>query len=77
LARTILLLCLFALSRRNLRHVRAYHAPPPPDIKPTLLQYVETDAFDEVFETALTSQDPVILIQTETSRPSWAPRLNA
>ena len=77
LALTIFLLCLPALSCRNTRNVRTYRAPPPPDIKPTVLQYVETDAFDELFETALTSQDPVILIQTETSRPDWGPRLNA
>lgn len=71
------LLALLALSCRNVRNVRTYHAPPPQDIKPTVLNYVETDAFDELFETVLTSQDPVILIQTETSRPDWGPRLNA
>ncbi len=71
------LLCLFALSCRNVRNVRTYHAPPPDDIKPTILNYVETDAFDELFETVLTNQDPVILIQTETSQPDWGPRLNA
>jgi hypothetical protein len=71
------LLCLSALSCRNSRNVRTYHTPPPPDIKPTVLTYVETDAFDELFETVLTNQDPVILIQTGTSRPDWGPRLNA
>ena len=71
------LLCLSALSCRGNRNVRTYHAPPPPDIKPTILQYVETDAFDEMFETLLTNQEPVILIQTETSKPDWGPRLNA
>jgi hypothetical protein len=71
------LLCLFALSCRNVRNVRTYHAPPPADIKPTILNYVETDAFDELFETVLTNQDPVILLQTETSQPDWGPRLNA
>jgi hypothetical protein len=73
----ILLLCLSALSCRDSRNVRTYHAPPPPDIHPTILQYVETDAFDELFETVLTSQDPVILLQTNTSQPDWGPRLNA
>jgi hypothetical protein len=71
------LLCLSALSCRQSRNVRTYHAPPPADIKPTILQYVETDAFDELFETVLTSQDPVILIQTDTSRPDWGAHLNA
>jgi hypothetical protein len=73
----IFLLCLSALSCRNSRNVRTYHAPPPSDIKPTVLQYAETDAFDELFETVLTNEDPVILIQTDTSRPDWGPRLNA
>jgi hypothetical protein len=71
------LFCLPVLSCRNSRNVRTYHAPPPPDIKPTVLIYVESDAFDELFETALVNQDPAILIQTETSRPDWGPRLNA
>jgi hypothetical protein len=73
----ILLLCLAALSCRASRNVRTYHAPPPPDINPTNLQYVETDGFDELFESVLTNQDPVILIETGTSKPDWGPRLNA
>ncbi|HEY7326262.1 MAG TPA: hypothetical protein VH592_01385 [Gemmataceae bacterium] len=71
------LFCLSALSCRNTRNVRTYKAPPPPDIKPTALNYVDTDGFDELFETALTNQDPVVLIQTDSSRPDWGPRLNA
>jgi hypothetical protein len=74
---TALLLCLCALSCRNVRNTRVYHEPPPPDIQPTLLRYVETDGFDNQFESALVNQDPVILIQTETSQPDWGPRLNA
>lgn len=73
----ILLLCLSALSCRANRNVRTYHAPPPPDIQPTILRYVEADGFDEMFESALTSQNPVILIQTDTSQPDWGPHLNA
>lgn len=73
----VALLCLFELSCRSSRNVRTYHAPPPSDIKPTILNYVETDAFDELFESVLTNQDPVVVIQTETSRPDWGPRLNA
>jgi hypothetical protein len=71
------LLCLSALSCRNTRTTRPYHEPPPPDLKPTVLDYVETNAFDTLFESALTNQDPVILIQTDTSQPDWGPRLNA
>jgi hypothetical protein len=74
---TVPLICLSALSCRNARNVRTYHSLPPSDIKPTIINYVETDAFDELFETVLTSRDPVILVQTETSRPDWGPRLNA
>ncbi len=77
LALAIPLLCLSALSCRGSRNVRTYHAPPPTDIRPTILHYVETDAFDELFETVLTSQEPVILIQTDTSQPDWGPHLNA
>jgi hypothetical protein len=71
------LLCISTLSCRNTRTTRTYHAPPPPDIKPTVIDYVETDAFDAVFESALTNQDPVILVQTDTAQPDWGPRLNA
>jgi hypothetical protein len=71
------LLCASTLSCRATRTTRPYHEPPPPDIKPTVIDYVETDAFDRVFESALTNQDPVILVQTDAARPDWGPRLNA
>lgn len=71
------LFCLTTLSCRSNRYIRTYHAPPPPDIRPTVLQYVETDGFDELFETALTSQDPLVEIQTGVEQPDWGPRLNA
>lgn len=73
----LLLFCLTTLSCRSSRNVRTYHAPPPPDIKPSVLQYVETDGFDELFETLLISQEPVIVIQTGLEQPEWGPRLNA
>ncbi|HWG46829.1 MAG TPA: hypothetical protein VN688_28965 [Gemmataceae bacterium] len=73
----LLLLCVSTLSCRNIRTTRPYHEPPPPDIKPTIIDYVESNAFDTLFESALTNQDPVIVIQTDTSRPDWGPRLNA
>ncbi len=73
----LLIACLTSLSCRSNRNVRTYHAPPPPDIKPSVLQYVETDGFDELFETVLTSQDPLVVIQTGASQPDWGPRLNA
>ncbi len=71
------LLCVSILSCRGARTTRPYHAPPPPDLKPTIIDYVEKDAFDRVFESALVNQDPVILVQTGASQPDWGPRLNA
>jgi hypothetical protein len=75
---TFSLLGTAALSCRGVRTTtRPYHEPPPPGLAPTVLDYVETDAFDALFESALTNQDPVILVQTATSQPDWGPRLNA
>jgi hypothetical protein len=55
---------------------RPYREPPPADIKTTRIDYVDTDAFDTLLETALTTQDPVILIQTTHQKPDWGGRLN-
>jgi hypothetical protein len=52
-------------------------APEVGGIQPTLIQYVDADGFDRLVETALKNADPVILIQTETSKPDWGARLNA
>jgi hypothetical protein len=56
---------------------RPYREPPPPDLKRTTIDYAETDAFDALFESALTNQDPAIVIQTTFEKPDWGPRLNA
>lgn len=48
-----------------------------PDITPTRMDYVDTDAFDVLLETALVNQDPVILIRTGHAQPDWSGRLNA
>jgi hypothetical protein len=59
------------------RHqTRAPVAPPPPDFKPTRIEYADTDAFDAVLESALVNQDPAIVIQTSNSKPDWGGRLN-
>jgi hypothetical protein len=71
------LLCLGTLSCRNARNTRPYREPPPDDITPTVIEYVDTDGFDALLESALTNQDPVIVIPTGTSQPDWGPRLNA
>ena len=71
------LLCLGTLGCRNARNTRPYRDPPPADITPTVIDYVDADGFDALFESALINQDAVILIQTGTSQPDWGPRLNA
>jgi hypothetical protein len=51
--------------------------PPPPGVRKTNLEYVDTDAFDALFESALVNQDPVIVVHTGRSKPDWDGRLNA
>jgi hypothetical protein len=51
--------------------------PTPRDVPVTRVTYADTDAFDGFLETALTNQDPVIVIQTDRSKPDWDGRLNA
>jgi hypothetical protein len=56
---------------------RPYRDPPPPGIKPTIIAYVDSESFDSYLESALTTQDPVIVIQTNHQKPDWEGRLNA
>jgi hypothetical protein len=56
---------------------RAPKAPPPPDLKPTVIAYAETEAFDALLESALSNQDSVIIIQTQHEKPDWGGTLNA
>jgi hypothetical protein len=72
----ISLLCLYGASCK-MRNTRPYHEPPPSDLQPTVIPYVESSGFDTYFESLLVNQTPVILVQTETSTPDWGPRLNA
>ena len=51
--------------------------PAMPDITPTRIDYVDTDGFDAVLETALVNQDPVIVVRTGKERPDWDGRLTA
>jgi hypothetical protein len=51
--------------------------PPPAGIRTTELVYVDTDAFDQLFESALVNQDPVIVVHTGRTKPDWDGRLNA
>lgn len=54
----------------------AREGPPPPP-QPFRLDYVDSDAFDLLFETTLLNAQPVIVVQTGHSKPDWGPRLNA
>ena len=56
---------------------RPYIEPPPENFEPTKIDYVDSDAFDALLESALTNQDPLIIIHTESKQPNWGPRLNA
>ncbi|HEV3117879.1 MAG TPA: hypothetical protein VGY58_12560 [Gemmataceae bacterium] len=56
--------------------MRPYRDAPPDDLKPTRIDFADNDAFDALFETALTNQDPVILIQTTYDKPEWDGRLS-
>lgn len=77
-ARALLLaLCVSAASCRWARNTRPYSEPPPPGVKSTVLDYVDADGFDTLFEASLTNQDPVIVIRTNTEKPDWGDRLNA
>jgi hypothetical protein len=50
---------------------------PQTELRPTALDYVDTDAFDVLFESALVSRDPIILVRTHRPKPDWEGRLNA
>lgn len=56
---------------------RPYQEPPPASVKPTVIAYADTDAFDSLLESALLNREPAILIQTASQKPDWSGRLNA
>jgi hypothetical protein len=43
----------------------------------TVIEYLDTDAFDHLLEAALNRQDPIVVVQTAHSKPDWEGRLNA
>lgn len=53
----------------------AHHSPQGPQA--TRLDYVDSDAFDLLFETTLRNSQPVIVVQTDHNKPEWGSRLNA
>lgn len=57
--------------------VRQAKDPPPADIQATRIEYVDSDGFDALLETSLSNNDPVIIVQTRSTKPDWEGRLNA
>ncbi len=76
----VLLVSFFLLAQPgcgNRERTRPPVDPPPEGFRPTRIDYTDSDAFDEVLESALLTQDPVILVQTTNDKPDWGERLNA
>src|SRR5262249_45471656 len=68
---------LTGLGCRSTPETRPHRDPPPAGIQATVLDFVDTDGFDALFEASLVNQDPVIIVRTENDRPNWPGRLNA
>jgi len=51
--------------------------PRPTEMRNTEIDYVDTDGFDGIFETALVNRDTVVTVRTPNQRPDWTGRLNA
>jgi hypothetical protein len=51
--------------------------PRPSEMRNTEIDYVDTDGFDAIFETALVNRDTVVTVRTPNQRPDWTGRLNA
>jgi hypothetical protein len=81
LARALPWLVLVALtatcSCRTLEPGKSAKPEAPPELTPTVLDYVDGDAFDALLETALVNQDPAIVVLTRRTMPDWGDRLNA
>jgi hypothetical protein len=52
-------------------------SPPRAGLQAARLDYVDSEAFDLLFETTLLNSQPVIVVQTDHGKPEWGPRLNA
>lgn len=73
---SLLVLALGCTPRQRTRP-RPDPPPPPNDFRANQIEYVDSDAFDAVLETALVSQGPAIVILTKHKKPDWGDRLNA
>ncbi len=47
------------------------------NLQATRVDYVDSDAFDLLFETTLLNAPPVVVVQTDHDKPEWGARLNA
>lgn len=72
----VTLALLGAVSCRSVEQVRKQEVPWT-DLTPTALDYIDSDGFDALLETALVNQDPAIIVRTGRSKPDWEARLNA
>src|SRR5262249_38862424 len=77
LGAALLMALAVSLGCRDSADTRPHKEPPPPGLEPTRLQYADTEAFDVLFETALTNQEPAILIRSTCRKPDWGGRANA
>jgi hypothetical protein len=86
LSRLAVLVCLalaIVLGCKTTKHAEvrkpapvAREAPTTPPPQVTRVDYVDSDAFDLLLETALLNAQPVIVVQTDHDKPEWGPRLN-
>jgi hypothetical protein len=51
-------------------------APPAANLPSTVIDYVDTDGFDVLFEASLVNGDAVIHVRTANEKPDWTGRLN-
>jgi hypothetical protein len=73
----VLVAMLAMVGCRMTRDSQSQRPSPTPALQPTMLQYVDTDGFDALFEASLNNQDPVIVVKTDHEKPDWEGRLNA
>lgn len=62
---------------RSMQDSQSLRQPSSAGMQPTILQYVDADGFDALFEASLNNRDPVIIVRTENTKPDWEGRLNA
>src|SRR5262249_13899028 len=75
-AALVLAACLGVVSCRTAPS-RNESAGPTDAVVPTVIQYVDSDGFDNVLESALVNQDAAVIVRTTHDKPDWGPRLNA